>query len=146
MPTTALHTPTAESVQKAKAKFLSLRKQAAVKKKQTKNENDPSTKRLGWIITLSQRVLVFYAALVLTPKSWGLGSAEYGGSKSVVLCPRELICSEGLTEVALIVVARLSAYYMLPAMMVIFLSKYKGLTTALPSFGEHRAGILASAD
>jgi hypothetical protein len=99
-------------------------------------KDDPSTQRLGRIVGLAQWACVIYASFVLLPAStsgqgFAIGAAEYGSNKGPVLCPRASICSEGWLELVLIATARLSAYYMLPSMVVVFLSKCKGMNTAL---------------
>jgi predicted ferric reductase/Ca2+-binding EF-hand superfamily protein len=88
-----------------------------------------SERRLQLIVQCLQLLCVCYAALVLLPTWQPGGATEYAtNSHSVRLCPRANICSEGIFEVTMIVVARLSAWYMVPPIVFIFLSKCRVLT------------------
>ena len=78
-------------------------------------------------------VCMLYSSLVLLPAdSWGgMGASNWEDGLSVKVCPRKLICSNGFAQVSLLMIARISAYWMLPSMVLVFLSKCKALNTAL---------------
>lgn len=92
------------------------------------------TDKLTWFLHWLQILCTVYAALVLLPK----GKSSPGGTvwdvasmSEVMLCPRDTICSEGLTQIVLIAGARLTAYFMYPALGAVFLTKCHALNTAL---------------
>ena len=102
--------------------------------------------RLSRIIFYIQVACVCYAALILLPDSTDVGGTQWTslaatnestllewGAENITICPRPSICSEGLHQVFWICGARLSAYFMYPALGAVFLTKCHALCTAMAS-------------
>jgi hypothetical protein len=91
--------------------------------------------RLSRIIFYIQMACVCYAALILLPESsTDVGSTQWTSTiENITICPRPSICSEGLHQVLWVCGARLSAYFMYPALGAVFLTKCHALCTVLAS-------------
>jgi hypothetical protein len=98
--------------------------QRRARKEQPTAMSERSEIRLQVLLRTLQALCAMYAALVLLPKS-GIGSTEWATEAGgiVRLCPRVAVCSEGVLEVTMIVLARLSAWWMIPPIAFVFLSK-----------------------
>jgi hypothetical protein len=70
------------------------------KQENSRPADDPSSLRLVRAIQRFQIVSAMYALLVLL-----------GVNKSISVCPRTIICSNGVAEMILLLTARVSAYY-----------------------------------
>ena len=107
------------------------RRKTLLQKKLGRATSERSEQRLHRIIWQLQVTCVLYSMLVLLPRSFSsAGSADYSGS-SIIVCPRPNVCSVGIFEVALLALARTTAYCMLPAIVAVFASKCRVLVTLL---------------
>ncbi|KAJ8600419.1 hypothetical protein CTAYLR_001469 [Chrysophaeum taylorii] len=81
--------------------------------------------QLKHVVLTLQVVAVFVSLLPLLPTSAKpVGAAEWDLA-SIRVCPRAAVCSEGWAEVVLLALARISAYWMLPPIAVVFLTKVR---------------------
>jgi glucose-6-phosphate 1-dehydrogenase len=86
--------------------------------------------KLGRALMFIQTACFLYSASILLP-SGTLGGATEWSNSTVTLCPREVICAEGYTQLLMLFLSRGSAYFIYPALGSIFLTKCHAMNTWL---------------
>lgn len=103
--------------------------------------------RLELVCRVLQILTTLYAVLLALPPPVGVLE---GVTKRPSICPRFSICSEGWIEVALLVVARLTAYWMMVPIAVVFVTKARLLlarwnetllSLIMPGFALHELHV-----